>query len=485
MGKDAVSKKEKNYKSAESLEKLAEGFLLANTFSWYKPGSDPVERDTFCYTLRSWNGMYFLWNDGRYYEITENDMKSYIARYLQKYNDASGVDFANIPVTDTIVKNVLLNLRAMPDVHIPAHVPLNSILPGPGELKLYDDPGQKKGSYLLAFKNKTVFMAPSLSVVKADDHFPGFFTLSQLPYDYDPRAACPLWEEKVFEIMGGDIKRVQLLAEWFGYCLMPTQKFHKFMIFSGEGSNGKGVITGILEKLVGVENVAHVPLVQFGDKFALSFLLGKMLNTSSESSHRLGSDAEAYLKAYTAGDRMMFERKYKDPISAYPTAKVMLSTNKLPSISDRSDGIWRRALLVPFDLQFEGVKKDVELGDKLAVELPGIFNWALDGMRSLVTNKGFIEPERCKTAIDEYKRESNPARMFLEDHYIFIADEPGEKTADIYSRYKGWCEERSYKPMGDANFGREVKRVFPGTEKKRIRESALRVTRYVGVVEDL
>jgi putative DNA primase/helicase len=87
---------------------------------------------------------------------------------------------------------------------------------------------------------------------------------------------------------------------------MMDTKQQKFLLIAGDGQNGKTVFTTILEKMVGEDNVSHVPLSQFCNQFALAPTLGKVLNSTSESSHGLDEIAEATLKSYTSGDRMTF-----------------------------------------------------------------------------------------------------------------------------------------------------------------------------------
>ena len=57
-------------------------------------------------------------------------------------------------------------------------------------------------------------------------HSPDYVSDFCLPYDYDPEAQCPLWEEKLLEILEYEDK-VDLLQEIFGYCLTSGQPYHK------------------------------------------------------------------------------------------------------------------------------------------------------------------------------------------------------------------------------------------------------------------
>ena len=66
---------------------------------------------------------------------------------------------------------------------------------------------------------------------------------------------------------------------------------------------------------------------------------------------------------------MTFERKYKDAFSAKPTAKVMIATNELPCFTDRSQGVWRRLLLAPFNRSIPEYQQNKNLAEELKQEL--------------------------------------------------------------------------------------------------------------------
>ena len=117
----------------------------------------------------------------------------------------------------------------------------------------------------------------------------------------------------------------------------------------GEGANGKSVVCEILTAMLGEENVSNVPLEIFGERFQLAASLGKLANIASEVGE-LKSVAEGFLKQFTGGDRMLFDRKGLLPIHARPTARLVLATNNRPRFSDRSAGLWRRMILLPFNV---------------------------------------------------------------------------------------------------------------------------------------
>ncbi|KKN26574.1 hypothetical protein LCGC14_0873420 [marine sediment metagenome] len=300
-------------------------------------------------------------------------------------------------------------------------------------------------------------------------HTPEYFSLNQLPFRFNEDATCPQWEEFIEQISCGKKDRAEVLQQWAGYLFMKTDGEQKFLLYFGEGQNGKGVYTNILQRLVGDGNYSNVGLDQFSNKYAVASMMGKMVNMSNESSKNIKGTAENILKTLTGGDTHSFEAKYKDPTSCRPTAKIMLATNDLPRFNDRSRGTWRRVLLLPFELNVEDGKVDKNLFSKLGQELPGILNWALKGMLSLEENRGFTKLSDHDEMIHNYRNEADPSRDFLLEFYEYSEEARGKSSASVYEHYKNHCKENGFQAMASTGLGKQIKRVFPKVDKIRAR----------------
>jgi P4 family phage/plasmid primase-like protien len=448
---------------------LAEGFLQSN-FLWDRGGEDIP--GVGGWSLRYWRGDFYGWDGLRYVKVCENEMRLWVKRYLHKLNVFArqpGEQAQRIRISSQLINNIVLCIAGTEGVHLPA-------VRGPNS---WDD---KRGVALpatLSFVNGLLicFRQQPLLI----DHEPGYFCLTHLPYAYDDQAECPDWLAFLDQVTEGDSERIELLQQWAGYLLKQSTSEQKFLLIAGEGGNGKTVFTTILEKMVGEDNVSHVPLCQFGNRFSLSATLGKMLNSSSESSHGVDELAETMLKSYTSGDRMTFERKYREPIHARPTAKVMISTNQLPQFIDKSQGIWRRMLFVPFERTIAEDQQNPDLIEQLSYELPGIFNWAYKGLQSLGQSGRFVKPAKCRAATAQYRRDVNPARSFLLDNYVAGLEYEGLPCKELYESYVTWCHENGHRQMNSSNFGKEVKRAFPGVRKDQRQCGRLRTCFYAGL----
>src|SRR5262249_54853398 len=121
----------------------------------------------------------------------------------------------------------------------------------------------------------------------------------------------------------------------------------------------------------------------------------------------------------------------------------------------------RRLIVVPFDRRIENRVPGMDRPEFWAVELPGILNWALDGLDRLRSNGWqFTEPTACRQAREDHRVASNPAREVLTERY-----EPAEgefvPSSELYTNYTLFCDTHGYRgKLSKRKFGDEVRRCF-------------------------
>jgi putative DNA primase/helicase len=313
-------------------------------------------------------------------------------------------------------------------------------------------------------------------------HTPYWFSTIALPFDYNRRASCPRWDGFLQEVFEGDQERIEFWMEWMGYCLIQDYRYQHAVILVGEGRNGKGVCLRTLERLLGKDNISHVPLDLFGKPFHLYNTLGKLANIAGEIS---GSDkaAEEYLKMYTGGDPIYVDIKHQpEGITLKPTARLIFACNEIPQFHDRSDGIRRRLIILPFNWAVPVERVDRGLENRLAEELPGIFNRAMEGLQRLTQRGEFAVPTLSARATARHLLESNTARLFLSEQTVALEGHDVSKQA-IYERYVEHCRTFRLTPvLSNIQFGMEVARHYGGrvTSAQR-RQGTLRQQVYRGL----
>ena len=433
-------------------EKQSDPSALAEQFLTYEGGQ----------TVRRWREEYYCWESGRYLCVSNDTVSQEITRFLQK----RVAEDANIVVSNSMVRDVTINLNAM--IHIDEKQEFNSFLDG-------EDRGR-----FLCMKNGLL----NIENRELVPHTPNYFSVVRLPYDYDPGATCPRWKAFIAQVTRNRGDYAALLQEWFGYLFTPDLRYQKFLLCVGEGANGKGVMFEVTQSIVGVENCSQVPISRFGNKFALNSTKGKVVNLTHESSQVLEDDAENVLKSYVAGDTMTIDRKYRDPVNLKPTAKLMISTNTRPRFNDQSQAVWRRILYVPFDFVVDEKDQDKDLAEKLNRESSGILNWSLVGLDRL-NRQGFTEPQGQKELMEEYRRDADPARAYLKEHYATSSNGEFLACSDVYKNFTEWCQSNGCRATNERTFGQDVRRIFPTVDRRYMGSRGKREYVYQGLSEIL
>jgi putative DNA primase/helicase len=262
------------------------------------------------------------------------------------------------------------------------------------------------------------------------------------------------------------LDKVALLQEYMGLSLTSITQYQKMMWLIGEGSNGKSVVLDIVRDMVGSENCSSVPFSGFAGRFNLEQLQDKLVNIDPDMSISalFAPSVDAKIKSIVGGDWISLERKGKPVFQAKLVAKLWAGTNCMPTSKDQSHGFFRRVLILQFNRIITEAEQDKFLTQKLRTELPGIFNWALEGLKRLQHNQDFTYPLSSKQAVDDYKLQHNPVAMFrkLRLREIDMQGSPsrhGTLTSTTYSAFKKFCDEQGLRYVALHVFGRELSKL--------------------------
>lgn len=432
---------------------------------------------------RQYPGMHYQANDGwtifengQYQQVIEKaTVLPKICLFANKCAAKQGKSLEPFAPSTAKTNSLLQQLRILPSVHLSEHQAAPCSLDGSL------DP-----QYIIPVKNGLL----DWSVYPFKLHPPtsNFYTYNYLPFDWLGEIVPEMLLDYMINVTQGDVEVADLLQMYAGYTLGFRGGKKQFLLLYGESDTGKSVYTDILTHLLGQHNVSTVPLVNFTDKHLMAESYGKMLNISDESEEMLkGRGVELVLKAFTGGTMFQFKKLYHDAFSAYPTAKIVVSTNHLPKFTDTSEGIWSRMLFAPFNRVFKaGVDMDRELVKKIVkTEMPGVLAWALTGARMLLKNSGeFVMPEKSKVALIEYRKDVLPAIEFLEEN--FDECNPDDGTLAVACKvfrnaYESWCDGRGIEPESDKALKPIMRRLSPLYERKRKRVGDERVYFYFGI----
>jgi P4 family phage/plasmid primase-like protien len=429
-------------------------------------------------------GVFLLYVAGIHRRVDEESLKLQITEFLQ------ASDRGNL-VTHAFVDNIILNLKALCNLGC-AEEQLPLFVADWSHKQVAASSRISMGNGLLDLPQ----LLRDTGEIDLIPHTPSYISTARLSFDFDPNAPCELWLRTLQQIFappaGNNLldeydhssdQRIQILQEFMGMSLLERRcKFEKALLLYGIGANGKTTILGTWAQLLGEFWVTHLALNQMSHNFKVHRLQHSRLNLSNEI-HHLEKLEEGVLKQLISGDQILADVKHKAAIEFKPNCVFAFATNTLPRFSDRSNGIWRRLCVMPLFSTFSEESRDVALAERLRAELPGIFNWAVEGARRLERNGRLTTCTVCDSALRTHRADSNPIQLFVEEHLVVDPHSPLPPlaTKTMFDRYRTWAEDNGYQPTSSGVFSRQIGALLPGATPVRLNEVSGRPMGYRGV----
>lgn len=296
-------------------------------------------------------------------------------------------------------------------------------------------------------------------------HEKKYLSAIRLDVNYDEQAECLQWKKFLSEVLSNDQELINIMQEFFGYCLTTNTNLEKMLILVGDGANGKSTLLSVLTKLIGQPNISTISLSDFEKEFFRINLYKKLVNISTEFEIKKLLSTE-YFKKIVSGEPISACHKFKDIITFTPFTKLIVAMNDLPTVKDKSSGYYRRLIIIPFQKQFLKKDADRKLKDKLINERDGIFLWALKGLKRLNVQDGFSESKETDKLVADYKKNNNPVSGFIDEFCIIDKKEIIPKR-ELYKKYISYCSEYAYMRCNNINFSKELKRLIPDVGEYR------------------
>jgi putative DNA primase/helicase len=302
-------------------------------------------------------------------------------------------------------------------------------------------------------------------------HAPELRLTKLCPTRYIPGARSELWERFLEDVFLGDRELIAYMQRALGYSITGETREQKLFICYGTGANGKTTLFEIVRGVVGSDYVRTVPTrVLLHDKHsndaetAKAALYKLRLGLFSETAEGARLD-EALVKLISGDEKISARHLYHEPFEFKPEAKLWLFTNHKPRITDASPAMWRRVVLIPFRAVFSNnpdvdpaVRRtpDPVIREKLlqSPHREAILAWLVEGAIAWY-RYGLQEPEIVRAAVEEYRRESDPVREWLEAE-TERAPDAVTPVQTLYKRYQLWCEANGETPMHIRSFGRRL-----------------------------
>ena len=281
---------------------------------------------------------------------------------------------------------------------------------------------------------------------------------SRLPVDYRPDAPKPV---RWFSFLDGLLyaEDIPTLQEFIGYCLIPSNKGQRMMVIKGNGGEGKSQIGAVLGSIFGC-NMKDGSIGKISEnRFARADLEHILLCVDDDMRMEALRQTNYVKSIVTAQGMMDLERKGKQSYQGWMFARLLAFSNgDLQALYDRSDGFYRRQLVLTTKEKPSERVDDPDLAEKMKDEAEGIFLWAFEGLKRLAANNfKFTESQRTRDNRESVKRDNNNVFDFMESEgYIRLKADSTISSKDLYEIYRMWCEENSLSSLKKRSFSDEV-----------------------------
>ena len=277
---------------------------------------------------------------------------------------------------------------------------------------------------------------------------------SRLPIAYNPNAPKPeRWLRFLGELLYPE--DIPTLQEFIGYCLIPSNKGQRMMVIKGSGGEGKSQIGAVLSALFGC-NMKDGSIGKISEnRFARADLEHVLLCVDDDMRMEALRQTNYVKSIVTAQGKMDLERKGKQSYQGWMYARLLAFSNgDLQALFDRSDGFYRRQLVLTTREKAADRVDDPDLAEKMKAEVEGILLWAFEGLKRLVENNfKFTESARTRENREAVKRDNNNVYDFLESEgYIRLKADACISSKDCYEIYRMWCEENNLTALKPRSF---------------------------------
>lgn len=279
-------------------------------------------------------------------------------------------------------------------------------------------------------------------------HDPDLMLGKQVPVDYDPSAAAPLWN-RFLERVQPNQEKLAFLQRCLGYSISGSTQEQVFFVWHGESGTGKSVAAGTISTILGSYGgiVATSVLMETGEEqhpTGWADLDGSRWLTATET-RKGGRLEEEKIKEFTGGQKIKARFMNRDFFEYKPVGKIQLITNHYPVLSAH-DSIWRRTWLLLWNEKIRGEEVDLKLQEKMeATELPGILAWLVRGCVAW-QEQGLNPPQAAKDDLDQWRGNSDPFQDFIREQTM---PSPGAKTSvqTLFDAYSAWAFKSNLKAM--------------------------------------
>ncbi len=301
---------------------------------------------------------------------------------------------------------------------------------------------------------------------KTMDATPEYFHTNPIPHKLGASEETLTIDRLFSEWVG---QRAETLYEMFAYCLLRDYPLQRIFVLLGTGANGKGTYMSLLRRFIGEENVTSSEIDMLAApeaRFERAKLMNKLVCTVGETNVGI-LKSTSILKQLSGGDLIGAEIKNKNPFTFINFAKIVVCSNALPMTLDKTEGFYRRWLIVEYPNKFgEGEDPNSKITD---TELENLCRRCVNTLARLLKEKKFSSDGSVEERTKRYEDYSNPLRRFIFENY--------KKKDDGYTRKNEFNESflhflhtHGYRTMTEYEINKALRSMGHEIKNKRLKE---------------
>lgn len=276
---------------------------------------------------------------------------------------------------------------------------------------------------------------------------------------YSDSADCPKFMAFLDRVLAGDVALIQFVVKALGYSLTGwTHEQCFFFLHGDQGNNGKSTFVETILRILG----------DYGRQTPTETLMARKDPGISNDIARLKEGRfvaapetedgarlnEGLIKRLTGGDTITARYMHQEFFEFKPQFKIWMSGNHKPVIRGVDDAIWRRVVMIPFQVVIPAEERNPDLHDELWQEREGILGLMIDGCKRWRADR-LGRPESISNVVKDYREEMDVLGAFLNECTVH---EVGEevKASVLYEKYTNWTKRTGEWTMPQKRFGQAM-----------------------------
>ena len=393
------------------------------------------------------NNAIYIWNGFYYKFLNDADQKNIVVKEYE--NELKKLGYPSL------MKAIV--------TFLPAVIP---------ERTLVDDT-----SNLVVFNNGVLDMN-SMEFITDPQYPTRFFIRYSVDAFFDPNATCPIFDNYLFTLAGGNTLLIDRMWEVLGMMLSSDIKAKKIVALIGVGGSGKSTFANIIKMLIRDQNVTAYTPKNLLYRFAGAKLINSAVNCCMDMPCLpLDPDIVALMKNFSGGDLVEGDVKYLPGFSYVFPGHLLFCSNYPIKLTYEDDAFAERLLLIPCDYKIPPEARNYNLLDQLKNEASAIATKAVLMYRNVRNRHYRFSGDDVWTVTAKSLCQASSFGGDIVNEFIYekciITNLQSDYTpaATLFERFSQFCLEKKYTLTYNSNsFSKELGRLIPSSESKKMRK---------------